>query len=231
MFSEYNLDGSRLPKKTLCFTFDDGPGETVGTGRGPKTLKIAEWLKENEIAATFFMLGRHLVQYPNIAAEVSKLGHIIGNHAFCHHKNFLELFDAKWDYFSEIEITDELIRIYNPNHNIYFRPPWGSFSPELAIQMNREISNGLNHIGPFLWDIGGNDWSYWLNGMSAEQCAEYLWNDIQNKDHGIVLMHDSTADLLVAKRNNLTFETLQILIPRLKGEGYHFVNLDQAPIH
>ena len=230
MFSQYNLNGLRLPNKTLCLTFDDCPGETIGAGRGPKTLKIAELLKENDIAATFFMLGRHLVRYPNIAAEVAKLGHIIGNHAFCHHKNFVELFNAQWDYFSEIELTDELIRTYNPSNNIYFRAPWGIFSPELAIIMNQAIVNGLNHIGPFHWDIGGDDWSFWQSGLSADQCAQYLWNDIQTKNHGIVLIHDSTADLLCAKRNNLAFEMLQILIPRLKGEGYQFVNLDKVPI-
>jgi peptidoglycan/xylan/chitin deacetylase (PgdA/CDA1 family) len=43
-----------FPPKTLCLTFDDGPGETIGDGPGPKTLKLAKFLNKNGIRATFF---------------------------------------------------------------------------------------------------------------------------------------------------------------------------------
>ena len=230
MLSEKDLNGSLLPPKTLCLTFDDGPGETSNSSPGPKTLRIAEYLNENGISATFFMVGKHILQYPHVLPEVSKLGHIIGNHGFCHHRSFPELLENQWDYFSEILWTDELIRSYNASNDIYFRAPWGAFSPELAIQFNTTIQNNLNHVGPFVWDIAGVDWYCWEKGISIEECVECYWEEIQAKDHGIVLMHDSTADLLNAKRNNSTFETLQILIPRLKDAGYNFVNLDKVPI-
>jgi peptidoglycan/xylan/chitin deacetylase (PgdA/CDA1 family) len=228
MFSQINLNGIEFPEKTLCLTFDDGPGETKGIGPGPKTLKIAEYLNQNGISATFFMLGKHIVRYPHILPEVAKLGHIVGNHAFCHHVNFPTLLQNRWDFISEIAWTDDLIRPFNPSNDIYFRAPWGQFSPEVATSLNAALSNDLNHVGPFHWDIGGGDWSIWENGGTSQQCAQYLLSDIGTKNHGIVLIHDSTGDLLNAKNNNLAFETLQIIIPQLKEQGYTFINLNET---
>jgi peptidoglycan/xylan/chitin deacetylase (PgdA/CDA1 family) len=60
MFSTDQLKGLSLPEKTLCLTFDDGPGETEGDDPGPKTVQLAEYLTEQNISATFFMVGSHL---------------------------------------------------------------------------------------------------------------------------------------------------------------------------
>lgn len=38
-------------------------------------------------------------------------------------------------------------------------------------------------------------------------------------------MHDSTTDLVKARENNLTFETVKLLIPKLKDLGYSFIPL------
>ena len=40
-------------------------------------------------------------------------------------------------------------------------------------------------------------------------------------------MHDSTTDLLKARENNLTFETVKILIPKLREFGFSFVRLNE----
>ena len=229
MFSKFNLNGAALPPKTLCLTFDDGPGETVGSGPGPKTEKIAEYLASENIYATFFMVGKHIVQYPKVLGRVYELGHIIGNHAYCHHRTFSELYKNGWDFVSEIEWTDQLIKKFNPANDIYFRAPWGDFPVEVVDHLNNVLDNHLNHIGSFHWDIGSSDWKFWQEGKSSQDCADYYFNEISNKNHGLVLMHDSTSDLLNAKINNLTLETIKILIPQLKTEGYRFVNIDQVP--
>ena len=231
MFSLQNIYGTSLPKKTLCLTFDDGPSETIGNGPGPKTLKIAEYLNKHNIRATFFMVGKHIIQWPHILPEVARRGHIIGNHAFCHHLIFQQLLAKKWDFICEIEWTDNLIRDFNPNGTIYFRAPYGEFSSEVAKILNSNVNNDLNHIGPFGWDIDGGDWDYWENGKGSSECAQRYLDQIKTKDHGIVLMHDYTADLLKAKKNNLTFETIQILIPQLIDLGYKFIGIDEVPIN
>ena len=62
--------------KAIALTFDDGPN--------PSTLKVLELLKEENIKATFFMLGSQAEVHPTIAKAVAQAGHEIGNHTYRH---------------------------------------------------------------------------------------------------------------------------------------------------
>ena len=117
MFSKKSLHGRFLPVKTLCLTFDDGPGETTGDGPGPKTIKIAEYLHEQGISATFFMVGKHISKNLYILPELHRLGHIIGNHTY-NHLHFPSLFKDGKDILTEITKTSELISQYINNKTI-----------------------------------------------------------------------------------------------------------------
>ena len=230
MFSIDQFRGATLPEKVLSFTFDDGPGRTRGNRPGPKTVKLAEYLHEQGVFATFFMVGKLVAQDPYILSEVSALGHIIGNHTYHHSRPLPELLKAGEDIVSEIERTNELIEKFNANNTIYFRAPWGEWSADVAVELNDKLNGHLNHVGPFYWDIDSRDWAYWRDGQSAEKCADECLAQIGKEGRGIVLMHDSSADLMHARINNLTFETIKILVPQLKAMGYSFVRLDEIPI-
>ena len=84
-------------------------------------------------------------------------------------------------------------------------------------------------VGVFGWDIDGGDYRFWRDGRGPEDCAQAYLSAIGLKGRGIVLMHDSTADNDVMKRNNQTFQTTGLLIPLLRKRGYGFVRLDQIP--
>jgi peptidoglycan/xylan/chitin deacetylase (PgdA/CDA1 family) len=185
MFSAVSLNGLQLPEKTLCLTFDDGPGETIGNAPGPKTLELAQYLHRENINATFFMTGIHMVKHPSIPPRVYALGHTIGNHSFTHARSFPELLGAGWDIVSEVEMTDKLIRKFNPDGTIYFRAPWGEWSEEVAVVLNNQIRNRLHHIGPFHWEIGAMDWNFWLRGDSSENCADYYLKEIITKNRPV----------------------------------------------
>jgi peptidoglycan/xylan/chitin deacetylase (PgdA/CDA1 family) len=226
MLSFNQIYGSSLPDKSLCLTFDDGPGETAGNGPGPKTLRLAEYLFEQKIFATFFMVGKFIMEYPDHLAKISKVGHLIGNHTF-NHPNMKGLSLSGGDIISEIKKTEELIVNHISNKTVYFRAPYGYWSPELSVRLNHRLGNGVHYVGPFNWDIGGNDFVLWDRHQSAEECADVYLREIELKRRGIVLMHDCTADNDNMKMNNRTFETIQILVPRLKDLGYKFVRLDE----
>ena len=70
MFFANPITGDTLPSKTLCLTYDDGPGETAGTGPGPRTLAIAECLARYGVRATFFVCGKH-VEHVNAGVKGS----------------------------------------------------------------------------------------------------------------------------------------------------------------
>lgn len=61
----------------LALTFDDGP-DPVGT---PELLKI---LRKHGAKATFFMVGASAVRHRDVVEEVSRAGHVIGNHTWDH---------------------------------------------------------------------------------------------------------------------------------------------------
>lgn len=234
MFSENNISALNFPSipnlkfrpKTLCLTFDDGPGDTVGDGSGPKTLRLAKFLNENGIRATFFSVGKFIEQHMQIVSEVDKLGHIIGNHTFSH-PNMATLFENGGDCILEIRKTEELIRKCISDKPIYFRAPYGSWKAEISQLLNHNYENSKEYFGPFGWDIDASDWSLWNQGKGAvENACNYL-KVILQKNSGIVLMHDCTADSDVMKANNKTFETIQIIIPILKMLDFKFIGLDE----
>jgi peptidoglycan/xylan/chitin deacetylase (PgdA/CDA1 family) len=228
MFSLEQLNGQHLPDKTICITFDDGPGETVGDGPGPKTMRLAEFLHDEKIPATFFMVGQFIEQYPMIVKQVHQLGFRIGNHSYSH-PDMLALFNKELDFITEIERTNQSIRDLIHVNQIPFRAPYGSWSSEMSVCANKLLSSEVEITGPFSWDILANDWDFWQQGKTAAECAEAYMTVIKDINHGIFLMHDSTLDLEVARVNNRTFETMKIIIPALQQNGFQFVGLDAIP--
>jgi peptidoglycan-N-acetylglucosamine deacetylase len=227
MFFIEQLNGLSLPEMFLCLTFDDGPGKTDGDGPGPKTDRLAKYLSEEGISATFFFVGRFMAEHLSIVQNVFQYGHTIGNHTY-EHIDIGHAIGNKEDLIREIAMTDELIRPFVGNNPVFFRAPWGIWPAEAALLLNSQLDNGLDHIGPFHWDIQAGDWLYWLQGKCAEECAhEYLSRVIEVR-RGILLFHDSTADFLTARNNNLTYETILILVPLLKKLGFQFVSLSRV---
>lgn len=78
------LTGASLPNRTLCLTFDDGPGETGYSGAGPRTLEVGRYLHGYGIPATFFVVGKYAFTLPESMSELKSLGHLIGNHTYEH---------------------------------------------------------------------------------------------------------------------------------------------------
>jgi peptidoglycan/xylan/chitin deacetylase (PgdA/CDA1 family) len=227
MFSETPLSGNTLPANTLCLSFDDGPAQIQGTKRGPKTLDLALYLRDMGIRATFFVVGNMIEGCPDAVPRMAALGHTVGNHTF-NHIDMVTRQDEKMLLLSEISDVDDLIRPYIPDRTVYFRAPWGLWSPEIARSLNTCLHNGLDHRGPVSWDIDARDWEFWLHGESAEKCAAAYLAEIGKITKGIVLMHDSTADLTESRNNNLTFETVKLLVPALLEKGFQFASLEEA---
>src|ERR1035438_6717052 len=63
--------------RQIALTYDDGPND-------PHTLRLLEVLNRHGVQATFFLIGRYVEQRPDIAREIAKAGHVVGNHTFTH---------------------------------------------------------------------------------------------------------------------------------------------------
>ena len=117
MFFKEPLKGENLPDKTVCLTYDDGPG--------PNTINIARFLHSKGIAATFFVVGKYAFENEKILNELKELGHLIGNHTYTHPElRFFTSVDG--DVQNEVINTNKIIEKYIDGKTIYFRAPYGS---------------------------------------------------------------------------------------------------------
>jgi peptidoglycan/xylan/chitin deacetylase (PgdA/CDA1 family) len=66
-------------ENVASITFDDGPNPRA-------TPIILDVLKERNVPATFFVLGRHADRWPELVKRMADEGHQIGNHGYFHRK-------------------------------------------------------------------------------------------------------------------------------------------------
>ncbi len=218
MLALKDLKDFNFPDKTLCLTYDDGPG--------PDTLEIARFLHQHKIRATFFVVGKFAVHQQQILDELHAMGHIIGNHTY-EHPDMPYFVSINGNVQDQIIRTNALIQKYNEGKLTYFRAPYGKWSPEVAHELNANIRTSYKFAGPVYWDIEGIDCYYWKLGRSVEDTVNIYLEKIHLYDKGVVVMHDQIADMDTVKAVNKTLELTKQLIPVLIEQGYSFVGLDE----
>ncbi|WP_202898685.1 polysaccharide deacetylase family protein [Porphyromonas macacae] len=101
----------------VALTFDDGP--SVYT---PKLLDI---LKEENVKATFFVLGKSAAVQKKTMKRMAEEGHNIGNHSY-DHKNFAKI--SEEEAHRQITLTDQIVQDITSARPTYFRFPYGAFT-------------------------------------------------------------------------------------------------------
>src|SRR5262249_51988532 len=76
MLRDWDLRGADLPPKTICLTYDDGPG--------PSTRELGEFLHAEGVPAAFFVIGSVAERQTGLLAELAGWGHAVGNHTWSH---------------------------------------------------------------------------------------------------------------------------------------------------
>jgi peptidoglycan/xylan/chitin deacetylase (PgdA/CDA1 family) len=236
MLLHHGLYGDLLPQRTVSLTYDDGPGETAGDGPGPRSAELGEYLRDEGIRATFFVVGQHVERHPHLVKRLHDCGHIIGNHTYSH-PGLVRFVLEGGDAVAELRRTHELIASYVNGGPVYFRPPYGNWREKSDREGPEDapisvVADALaaeptfdRYIGPVLWDIVAEDWECWRQDVSPRESAERYLAEALRVGRGIILMHDSSAeDDLRAK--NRTFELTRHLVPMLRLHGFSFAALD-----
>lgn len=202
-------DIEKSDEKRAYLTFDDGP-TTKATG------KILDVLKEENVKATFFVVGKHVKEHPELVKREYDEGHYIANHGYNHNNKILykDMDSFKNEILStDIEISKAL-GIDNYCSHI-FRFPNGYMSHIYTNQKKEalKVLSNMNYVYV--------DWNC-LNRDSEKKYSNYqLLNNLKktskNKGTLIILMHD-TADV------NKTYNILKDSISYLKSQGYEFRN-------
>ena len=113
-------------KDCVYLTFDDGPEEKT-------TMWLLEFLKKEDIKATFFCLGKQIESYPDLFQEILNNGHAIGNHTYNHEKGS---HTSCKKYINSIKKTDVLM------NSTLFRPPYGRLTREQERKEERSWKSG-----------------------------------------------------------------------------------------
>ena len=236
MFHNNDIVADRLPSGTLCFTYDDGPGQADPghAGPGPRTAELGEYLHSQGVPATFFAVGKFAETSGAILAGLRSLGHLVANHTFDHPS--LPAFVARGgDVIDQLARTDSAIGPYAQGPLTFFRAPYGDWRlrgetlSNVARVLNRSAMSARASSGP---SAGTSMPATSASGATADQpptaaCA-YL-EAIQSAGRGIVLMHDSTADIDEIRIKNQALGLARWLVPRLRQLGFRFVRLDEVP--
>lgn len=173
----YNSDYRRV-----FLTFDDGPSKSV-------TIPILDILKQNNVKATFFVLGSNAERYPEIVKRAYQEGHYIANHSFTHvYSNIYSSPQAVLDEYNRTEIAIKNAIGDQTYNSRVFRFPGGTSGGKYA-NIKAEAVNLLNQN-----NVAHLDW----NALTADAAGldnvndmmNYVETTMGNKNSVVILMHD-----------------------------------------
>jgi peptidoglycan-N-acetylglucosamine deacetylase len=193
--------------KQIVVTFDDGPDPEW-------TPKILDILKQQNVPATFFVIGLNAESFPGLVKRIYNEGHLLGNHTYSH-PNIATVSPERLGL--ELNFAQRLIENDTGHATTLFRPPYNADSEpttadEVAPIWRAETDFHYTMIGERI------DPQDWRPGVTAQQIVDEVMSE---KDSGhILLLHDGGGN------RSATFEALPVLIATLRAQGYQFVNLD-----
>lgn len=192
--------GKTSSSQQIALTFDDGILEPE------QTQQILAILEHYRVPATFFCVGKN-IQSPiqqSLLQQIHQAGHLIGNHTFSH-ANLFDFYGSK-RILEEIQQTDVLIYDSIGQQPLFFRPPYGITTPNIAKALQQ-----LPHqtIG---WSVRSLD--------TVIKDETQLLQRLKKQLHSgaIILLHDHIKTLPTV---------LPLFLDYVLKEGYTIVGLDK----
>jgi len=180
-------------QKFLALTFDDGPHPVY-------TEELLDGLKERNVKATFFLIGKSARENPELVKRISEEGHLIGNHTMNHVQLNRQPYE---EALAEIRQANDVIRELTGEEPHYIRPPFGEWSEALANEVDMDA---------VLWDVDPLDWK----AKNTDIVVKRIQKDSQEGD--IILLHDVYGT---------SVEAALEIIDQFQAQGYEFVTVDE----
>lgn len=196
-------------EKQVYLTFDDGPSEEV-------TPYILETLEEENVPATFFVLGKCVDRYPELVKQEYEAGHFIANHGYTH--TYSQIYASVDNVVNEYNKTNESIRnaigISDYDCHLFRFPGGSSGGPYDSLKAQAKKYLADNNVASTNWNCLTSDAA---GNTTVNAQYQGALETQGNNTSLIILMHDA-AD------KKATSETLKLLIKHYKEEGYEFKN-------
>ncbi|MCS1350216.1 polysaccharide deacetylase family protein [Mechercharimyces sp. CAU 1602] len=186
-------------KKKVALTFDDGP-------HAEYTARVLDILKEEDVPATFFVLGENAKRYPHLVKRAHDEGHKIASHTW-NHPQLTTLPKEKIE--EQLDNTRLEVEGIIGKSMKMMRPPYGAA---------RGIEDTIEKRGYEIinWDVDTVDWE---RGRTAAEILETVKN--QARSGSIILQHDGGGN------REATVQALPAIISYLQKEGYKLVTIDE----
>lgn len=197
----YQIFGEIVPRietqqKVVALTFDDGP-----TIEG--TAEILAILQENQVKASFFLIGADMEKNLDATKKIIAAGHEVGNHTYTHERMF---FKTPSFIQREIDDTDKLIREAGYTGKIHFRSPFGKKFLLLPYYLSKRNKKNI------MWDVEPN--TFPEIDKDANKIVEYTLK--HTKPGSIILLH-----VMYAGREE-SMKAVSGIIKGLKEQGFEF---------
>lgn len=186
--------------KQIALTFDAAWGSD-------KTQNILDILKENEITATFFLVGMWVDKNEDLVKKINEQGIEIGTHSNTH-PDLTKLDKTQVEL--ELSVSAKKIENITGKKVNIFRAPYGAYN-NMLIETAEDMG-----IKTIQWDVDTLDWK----GISASQINSNVFKKV--KSGSIILCHNNSDHIV---------EALPSLILGLKSRGYSFVSINSLIYH
>ncbi|AZV58528.1 polysaccharide deacetylase [Clostridium sp. AWRP] len=200
--SKHNLneDLQKDNKKIIYLTFDDGPSKL--------TDKFLDILKENNVKATFFLIGNQIEDNEQVVKRIYSEGHSIGLHTYTH--KYRKIYKNGDSFIDEMNKSNELIKKVTGKESHLIRFPGGSRK-----HLNKNFLEKLhnNNFKIYDWNIQASD------GINPKippyKLVKEATKDPDKHNPVILLMH---CDYM----HKNTCIALPEIIKYYKSQGYEF---------
>ena len=157
-------------EKILYLTFDDGPHETA-------TPFVLDELEKYNAKATFFCIGKNVLNHPAIYRRILEKGHAVGNHTHNHLNG--------WKTDDTVYINDVIQAAQHINSHL-FRPPYGRIKKFQAKLLQRKNNPMQPLFSIIMWDVLSGDFDI---NIPPQKC---LLNVTTHAGNGsVIVFHDS----------------------------------------
>ncbi|MFE5324254.1 polysaccharide deacetylase family protein [Paenibacillus sp. NPDC056579] len=197
-------------RPTVYLTFDDGPSKLTG--------EVLDILRDENVKATFFVLGQQVESHPELVRRAVEEGHAIGNHTYNHQYN--EIYSSAEAFWNQVEKTESRLEEYAGIKPRLVRAPGGTFGNFDAFYFYYMDQAGYEVHD---WNIDSGDSS--RQGVPASEIVQTVKKG-PFRHEVILLMHDGTG-------HEQTVKALPEIISLFKQKGYAFAPLTETvqPVH
>lgn len=188
------------PSKCVYLTFDDGPSDKV-------TPKILDILKEEQVPATFFIIGKQAEIRKYLIEREHAEGHCVAVHSYTH--EYKNIYSSTESLIKDIDKCNKLIKEITGDYSYVYRFPGGSFG--LKHELIEAVSaHGMRYVD---WNASTRDAE--LYKPTPYKLFQAAITTPANREHIVMLSHDSTD-------KTVTAQALKDIIHYYKSQSYVF---------